>query len=773
VQLSRFFFRSLGKRMPVIDGEIQHAGLNDAVEIRRDAFGVPHIEAGNDWDAWFALGFCQAQDRSFQLEGIVRSVRGTVSEMVGTSGLRIDRLSRRVGFKRAAHEHMKHLDDDIRLMTDAFAAGVNAARDVGQTRNAHEFTLLRARPTAWESSDVLGYLKLMSMAMSTNWAEELARYQILIRDGIDALEALEPGISTSMPVANPPGDMAKDTATELMREARQVIEALGLDTGGSNNWVVSGGRTRSGKPILANDTHLRPVLPTHFYLAHLKTPEWGVAGGSFTGSPGFFLGHNGYAAWGITIGFLDNTDLFIEEIGRDEMSVREGDRFVPCEVREEKIMVKGADDLTERVLITGRGPVVGPALDGHPISLSLSAVWLQNSPYRSMFNAHRWRSFEHFADDLNAHPNVSLNVVYADESGDIGWKLAGQMPVRTGSGAMPLPAADVANHWSSPNREPDDRLWAKNPDAGFIATANSRPCTDATEAGFGVDWLEAYRLARIQEYLRERDDWTSEDFWQLQMDTVSLPWRSFKPIISAIDSVDDDSRAAKQMLLRWDGNVGAQSSSAALFETFIASLMRKVVERAAPVSWTWAMGQGGVTGFAANYFGVVRTGQIIKLAQEKPRGWFDEGWNSVLANSLGDGLRMLRLHFGYHTKNWHWGKVRPMILRNQSGRGPLATVFNRGPYAVGGDASTVHAAGVEPADPLNQVRSTATARTVIEIGDWDNTSFVLLGGQSGNPVSPNYDDQIPLWLEGKGVRVPWTERAVREITTNTLTLLPD
>jgi penicillin G amidase len=445
---------------------------------------------------------------------------------------------------------------------------------------------------------------------------------------------------------------------------------------------------------------------------------------------------------------------------------------VPCEVRNERINVKGADDLTERVLVTGRGPIIGPALDGRPVSISLSAVWLQNYRFRSMLNAHRWQSFDQFQSDTDCHPNVSLNVVYADANGDIGWKLAGNIPQRTGTGALPLPASDPANHWQDAPRTSDERLQMLNPGCGYIATANNRPVPDPEEAGFGVDWLEGFRLSRICELLDSRDDWKPGDMWELQQDVESLPWRELKPIIETVEPVDDDSRAAKAMLLRWDGQVSAASASAALFETFLVSLIEKVVERAAPVSYTWALGKGGVAGLSGNYFGAVRVGQTIDLVTTRPHGWFVGGWNSVIANSLGDGFRKLRLRFGHHTRRWTWGSVRPMTLVNRSGRGPLAGVFNRGPYEIGGDTNTVQAAGVVPLDPLSNARSTATSRTVIEIGDWDNARFVILGGQSGNPMSPHYDDQVPVWLNGEGIRVPFSSHAIEEVAESTLTLTP-
>lgn len=772
MNISRALFRGLGKRLPTTEGELSIDSLSASVTIRRDEYGIPHIDAGNDWDAWFGLGFCQGQDRTSQLEVMARSVRGTLSEAFGVDGLPVDRLSRRAGIRRSAEEQLAVLDGDVREMFDAFAAGVNAGREKGLSRLPHEFAIMRASPTSWDAADALGYLKFMSLAISTNWAEELARYQILIHDGPGALEALEPDRAPWLPVSNPPGASAGPAATTLIEEARSLGETLGIDEAGSNNWVVSGDRTITGRPMLANDAHLAPMLPNAFYLAHVTTPEWGVAGGNFAGTPGFFLGHNGYAAWGITVGFLDSTDLFIEEIGPDGASVREGGAFVPCEVREEHIKVRGADDLVERVLVTGRGPIVGPALDGRPGAISISATWLQPAPIRSGFSAHRWRSFDDFRDACRQHPSLSLNILYADAGGDIGWVLAGHLPQRRGSGAIPLPAREPDNHWRGQPRWSDDRLVNKNPESGYLATANNRPIPNAEAEGLGVDWLEGYRLARILEYLEERDDWDTSGMWLLQMDMESIPWRELQPVIERVRPVDGDSAMAKMMLQRWDGQVTPASSGAAVFEAFLAALLRRIAERAAPATWKWALGHGGGGGLSNNYLGSVRASQAILLAREQPPGWFPDGWNDPIAHSMGDALRQLRARRGNQTRSWNWGAARPLHLRHLLGRGPLAAVFNRGPFVIGGDTDTVHAAGVDPLQPFDRVRSIATARTVIDVGDWDNARFVLLGGQSGNPLSPHYDDQIPVWRQGRGVPIAWSPEAVEEATQSTLRLLP-
>ena len=772
MKLSRVLFRILGRRLPVTDGERSVDGLMNPVTIRRDEFGIPHIDASNDWDAWFALGFCQGQDRAFQLEWIVRAVRGTMAEAVGVDGIPVDRMSRRVGFKRAADAQFNALDPDIQLMLCAFAEGINAGRQSGLSRQPHEFSILRTSPTAWTASDSLGYLMFTSLAISTNWVSELARYQVLVNDGPDALSAIEPESASWLNVTSPPGATAGQVASSLLEEAEALVDALGIDVGGSNNWVLAGERTASGKPLLANDAHMSPALPAAFYLAHISTPEWSIAGASFAGAPGFYIGHNGHSAWGITVGYLDNTDLFIEEIGADGLSVREGREFVPCEVRDEHIRVRGAGDVIERVLVTDRGPIIGPALAGDVGSVSLSAAWLQPRPARSVLGAHRWRSFEDFHRDTLQHTSISLNIVYADFSGDIGWVLAGEIPQRQGSGALPLPAWETGRGWEGDPVSGARELWMRNPESGFIATANNRPVPQAESAGLGFDWAEGYRVTRINEMLAQRDDWDTSLTLLAQLDTESIPWREIEPLISRVDPVDDDSRNGKELLKRWDGQVSPASTGAALFEVFLSTMMQKVTERAAPASYAWFLERSPAPGLAGNAMGKFRTGHLVHLMKVKPRGWFQEGWNSVIAHSLGDAVRTLRIRFGFHTQRWNWGAVRPLELRHQLGRGPLSGVFNRGPYVIGGDTNTVHAASVSIANPLANVGTVAVARTVIEIGDWDNARFVLLGGQSGNPLSPHYDDQILVWLQGRGVPIAWTPDAVDDAARTKLILTP-
>ena len=317
MNLHRLLLRwTLGQRLPLTHGKRTVPGVRQSLQIHRDRWGIPYVETANDADAWFGLGFCHGQDRAFQLEILLRVVRGTLSELVGIQGLPIDRLSRRIGFHRAACEQWPVLDADVREWIEAYARGVVAGTTVGLPKKSHEFVLLRNKPSTWTPFDCLGVVKLISFTLPANWDVELARLKILSEDGPDALAALEPHYPEWLPATTPPGAAARIVLDRLTQDLTLFAAVAGTGTG-SNNWALSSHRTATGRPLLANDPHLDARLPSHWYLVHVRTPEWAVAGASFVGGPGILCGHNGHAAWGLTAGLIDNTDLFWEQIGPD------------------------------------------------------------------------------------------------------------------------------------------------------------------------------------------------------------------------------------------------------------------------------------------------------------------------------------------------------------------------------------------------------------------------------------------------------------------------
>ncbi|HEX4608811.1 MAG TPA: penicillin acylase family protein [Urbifossiella sp.] len=776
MNLPRLALRALfGRRLPVTAGEVRVRGVSAPVTVRRDRWGVPHIDAATAADAWFGLGFCHGQDRGGQLETYWRVGRGRLSEWVGKAGLPADRLSRRLGLRHAAAAQLPALSAEARATLEAYTAGVNAGATAGVPKPPHEFAILGGTPSAWDPADVLAFLKFQSFLLPSNWDVEFARLRILRADGADAVAALDPTVDEGVKGRRgegvthegPPGP-ARALAADLA-----ALHALFPRGGGSNNWVAAGGRTASGQPLLASDPHLAPLAPPPWYLAHVRTPQWEVGGGGFVGAPAFAIGQNGRAAWGVTAGLTDNTDLVLETLGPDRASVRQPDgSFVPCARRTETIRVKGGPDVVEDVLVTPRGPVVSPLFDepGAEV-LSLRAVWLDPLPLWGFLGAFRARSFDEFRRCFAEWPVLPLNVLYADAGGTVGWQLVGQVPRRAGGhGLLPRPADRPDGGWEPALVPFDDMPFQVNPPEGYLATANDPP----GPAFLGADFVDPYRAEAIRTELAKRTDWDAAGFAALQTNTRSLPWEEIRPVVAALDPTDPPAREAITLLREWDGHVTADSPAAAIFELMVAELCVRVAKAKAPTAWTAALGDVGLGGAGHNLFADRRVGHLSRLLREQPAGWLPRPWGEEIADVLGGIVRTLRRNVGPAPAYWAWGHLRKLRLDHPlfGKHRLLGPAFNLGPVPCGGDQNTISQAGARPLHPTDFTHNMANLRAVFDAGDPAGSRFVLCGGQSGNPFSPHHADQLPLWQAGETIPMPWTPQQVVKAAKATLRLLP-
>ncbi len=758
----RSLLRVLGRRLPKARGTLRVEGIHAPVAITRDRWGIPHVEASSDGDAWFGLGFCHGQDRAFQLELIARAGRGTLAELLGAGALPIDRLSRTLGFRRVALAQRSRLAADVVDTLEAYVAGINAsARGVARP---HELVLLRSGRTAWVAEDVLAFLGLQSLALAGNWDTELARLAILLADGPDALARVEPRYGPWLPAVVPVGSAAGPSLGRLAADLARLRDVIG-GTGGSNAWAIAGTRTHSGAPILANDPHLGPGIPPPWYLAHLRTPEWELGGSSFVGGPAFPTGFNGHAAWGITAGCTDSADLFWEEIDAGAGTARGPDGPEPIERIREEIAVRGGPTTIEDVIVTRRGPVVTGLLDGVGATLSLRATWLEPAPVRGFLDLQRARDFAAFREAFRAWPGPALNVVYADRDGHIGWQLVGTLPVRgSGNGTLPTPAWLAG--WERDHLPFDALPSTLDPGAGFVASANNAPRTDAADAPFlGVDWLDGYRAARIVEAIGERSDWDVARSMRLQTDVTSLPWAELRDIVLAA-AEDETIHLAIDLLADWDGVVSPDSAAASVFELLIAELAGAMARADAPNGWRWAVGGGFGEAMRRTSFGARIVSHLVARLRAGEH-------HELIPGALGAALGQLDARAGAHPASWAWGQLRPLRLRHPLGaRAPFDRLFNAAPAPIGGDANTVAQAGVQPLDPLANPAAIANHRTVIDLADPDRSRFVLAGGQSGNPLSPHHADLFALWLRGEGVPMPWSPSAIAAAAVDRLELHP-
>jgi penicillin amidase len=779
VNLFRLVFRLLlGQRLPITRGTLTVPGLHGPIRIHRDRHGIPLIEAGSDDDAAFAVGFCHGQDRSFQLEVLLRLARGTLAEMAGARGLPVDRLSRRIGFTRAAAAQEPVLHADVRAAMEAYARGINAGRTLGCSSRPHELALLRVQPTPWTGRDTLAITKVLSFSLCANWDSELVRLKVLSTDGPEALRALEAANPTSQPVIRQLAQAAAPAVDRLAHDL-EVFFSVTASRGGSNNWVIAGSRTATGRPILANDPHLDASLPPHWYLAGIRTPRRAVAGATFVGGPSFLVGHNGKACWGLTAGLVDNTDLFIEEIGPDGASVRQGTGYRPCLVVEEVIPVRGAGPVTERVLLTPRGPIISPALTETSEALSMRAAWLDPVPITGLFRVEQVQSFADFRAAFRHWPAASQNMVYADTTGKIGWQLIGDAPMRRkGYGTIPLPGWDETAGWEAEGIPFEEMPHAEDPACGYLATANNRHQHEGPGPFLASDFMDGYRAEAIQEALAARTDWDVAATMRLQMEQRAMAWTEMREVVLAAPPVDSAVTTALDLLRAWDGRVGADSPAAAVYEVFLAEMIVRVAKAKAPRSWRWVVGAGLSPITPYNFGAYRRTGHLIRLLREQPEGWFSRPWPEEVASALAHAVQTLAARTGSKdSSRWAWGAVRVLVMHHRIARAgalgrALAKVFNLGPIPCGGDADVINQAAVLPLMPLAPADNLPSLRAVFDVGAWENSRFVLPGGQSGNPLSPHYGDLFPLWQRGDGVPIAFTADEMKAAAIDTLDLRP-
>lgn len=763
----RSLLRLLGRRLPPTRGILRVPGPQAQIAIGRDEHGVPYVEASSAEDAWYGLGFCHGQDRGFQLEILLRAGRGTVAELLGPDALPIDRLTRTLGFARLARAQLPVLDPDIRASVTAYAAGINAAAVVSP--RPHELAMLRATRTPWTAEDCLAFMGLQSLALAGNWDSELARVQILLADGPDALARVDPTYGPWLPAVIPVGSAAGESIGRLAADLTRLRDVVG-GPGASNAWAVAGERTAGGAPILANDPHLAPAVPGPWYLAHLRTPEWQVAGCSFVGGPAFPTGHNGRMAWGITAGCTDTADLFWEDIDREAGTARGPDGPEPIEVIRQEIAVRGAPPESLDVVVTRRGPIVTPALPGLDIALSVRATWLEPARVRGLLDVVGSRDVEAFRAAFAAWPGPALNVVFAEASGHIGWQLIGTLPRRrAGNGTLPLPAWDPEVGWERDHLAFDAMPSCVDPDAGFVASANNAARTDTADQPFlGVDWLDGYRAARIVEVLAGRADWDVAGAQALQMDTTSIPWRELRELLLSTEPRNDGARTARALLEAWDGDVRADSAAASVFELTVLALAEALARESAPNAWEWVLGRGFGTAAPRTSFGARIVSQLVATLRAHPDP------SEMVQAALARAATTLDSVAGPDTGRWAWGSVRPLRLLHTFGaQRTLAPLFNVGPVPVGGDTNTVPQAGVLPLDPFANPAAIATHRTVIDLGDIERSRYVIAGGQSGNPLSRHYDDLFELWQRGEGVPIAWSREQVDATVRRRLLLVPE
>ena len=766
-----------------LQGSYTLAGLSRPVEVIRDQWGVPHIYAQTEDDLFFAQGYAQAQDRLFQMDGNRRLGGGRLSELVGPPGLPTDRIARIFGWVRAGEAQIKGASVESRAAADAFARGVNAF--INQGNWPVEYALLACRPQPWEPLHSALWGAVLAWGLSANWETELGRALLVEKLGPEKTADLTLTYDDSYQTILPSVRVGARLLAAMMDAYREAMRYLPLGyvpggpNVGSNNWVVNGQWTRSGRPVLANDPHLAAIFPTLWYENHLVGGRYNVTGFTSPGVPGVIIGHNEHVAWGITNAFPDVMDIFLEQVHPDDPTlVREDDGWVKMTMRREEIKVRGRrQPLVLDVPYTRHGPVVSELIPGEHRTFSLQ--WNAFAPadhLQALLLLARATDWSSFREGLQAWGFPPQNVVYADVAGHIGYMMPGLVPIRPrGEGLVPAPGWDTAYDWQGwiPFAEMPTQY---DPIEGYVVTANNRVVGDGYPHWLTAEWLPHYRSDRIIELIKMRAPLSLADHAAIQADAVSLFARRFQavalPLLRAEPPATRLAACALTVLSAWDGTMDAQRVEPSLFFALFTCYVESVVTQAVGSLSELLLGDGFLEGFPSNSFYNTSVELALRWLEMPAPGWVGDA-RALLVPSLTRALALLEATYGPDPACWTWGRLHQVRLHNHLSRIPgLGKLWKPITLPMNGDSFTVNQAGMTPYFPPRPIHSIASSRMILDVGAWDNSLSVLPGGQSGHPASAHYQDGITDWHAHRYHPMLFSREKVEAAAARRLTLHP-
>jgi penicillin amidase len=754
----------LRQSLPTIDGEVHAKGLAAPVEIVRDAEGVPHLFAKSQRDGAFAMGYVHAQDRLWQMEFQRRVAQGRLSEFLGERSYDVDRLMRTLGIARLSERIVARLDRDTVANLEAYAAGVNAYLDTDPTLPV-EFQVFRIKPERWKPADTMGWLLVMAWDLSSNWRIELARMRFAAKLGRGRVNEILPPY---------PGDKAQEIPDyrALYAELEPLAGALLAATPaheeavGSNNWVVSGARSETGKPLLANDPHLGLQTPALWYLAHVSTPSGNVVGGTLPGVPFIVLGRNDHVAWSFTTTNSDTQDLFIEKVvdGDSYLTPAGKEKF---EVREEAI---GVDREVRRIKVrtTRHGPVISDVVKtagdatpkGYVLALAWAALTEDNVVARAGFALNRAHTSEDLLAALKDFTAPHQNVVYADDAGHVGFIAPARLPVRRADneamGRVPVPGWDAKYDWQGflPFGEMPS---TRDPASGVIVTANQKITPEGYKPFVSADWFPPYRAERIEQMIAERPKHSMDSFARMQADVRSRLATELLPIATAAQPASEAGRKAQALLSGWKGEMTMDAAAPLVFTAWYRELTRLVYadELGALFNDSWDL----------------RAAFIINVmhAVEGEERWCDDVRTPALetcamltARAFDLAAADLEKRYGAPS-SWRWGAVHTAAGDHRPfGFVPgLAGLFNVSPETPG-DSYSVDVGAITIRDEAHPFANhhAPSLRAIYDLADLDRSRYMHSTGQSGNVMSPWYASFAERWERVEYITIPTKREAI-------------
>ena len=793
------------RALPTLDGSQRVPTLSRPVEVLRDPWGIPHIFASSDEDAYFALGWAMAQDRLFQVDLIRHVATGRVAEWFGEDALGVDKLFRTVGIPGAARRMMAAASPEATDAFVAFSEGLNAyGRHLGSALPP-EYLLIGASWEPFRPEELAAVVGYMTWGLNPSWRMDVLHEKIRARLGPRRTALLFPYTQGAGPSAYPKGGQAT-----VIPKGGRVAESLKVDRlparlprlsesqqdflaampglSGSNSWVVGPRKSASGMPILANDPHLELRHPSIWYQAHLKSPTQEVSGVYAPGVPFAVVGRNRNIAWGLTNLMADQGDFYIEKIRPgDPGEVLVKGRWQPLRKRQEVMRVKDAAPVELDVTLTPHGPIVTELLPGQTKALSYRWIYTdqelnaasgaeENAPneidgFHQLNRAHDWRSFRAAVSRFGA---VAQNITYADREGHIGMQSTGRLPLlRPGdTGTRFREGWSGRDEWNG--TVPFEEMpMVFDPPEGFVAGANNPTLPRPMPRYVSAYWEPLDRIRRIRELLQGRERFSIDDLARMQGDTMWWTARETAPLIVAAFSKtppDDPSvRAAVRWLQGWKGEMGSDSQAAAVFALFYKHLFHRIfADELSPELAASLREKGNFTAIMirAALFG--EAGEFLDRTDTPAV----ETRQAILRSALRAGVKELTARLGDDPSQWQWGRLHTFTLKHPLGRVKwLAPFFNDGPHPKGGHALTVAKAQFKDDDFL--VFHGASTRQLTDMAHPEWSLAVIPGGQSGIPASSHYTDLLNLWLTGAHHPLLMERGDIEKVALHRLTLRPN
>ncbi|HEX4977928.1 MAG TPA: penicillin acylase family protein [Nocardioides sp.] len=818
---------------PQTEGEVRLAGLDGEVTVLRDAHGVPQVYADTAEDLFFAQGFVQAQDRFYEMDVRRHITAGRLAELLGEDALETDKFIRTMGWRRVAEEELSLLSPETTDYLEAFSAGVNSYLDAHSTTEMSlEYGVLALNgldyvPEEWTPVDSLAWLKAMAWDLRGNMEDEIDRAlasghldpetidelyppypydrhrpileQGAVVDGVYEPEAEEGG--SRKPARPSYSPQVRAALADLKATTQAMPELLGHGDGiGSNGWVVSGDRTDTGMPILANDPHLGISVPGIWYQMGLHCNQvteecpFDVTGFTFAGLPGVVIGHNRDIAWGFTNLGPDVVDLYLEKV--DGKTYEYDGKDVPLAMRDETIEVLGRDEpYTFTVRSTRHGPLLsdvsaqlstvganspvdeGPAPErGNGFAVAIAWTALQPRPTAdAVFELNRATGWDDFRAAASKFAAPSQNMVYADREGHIGYQAPGLIPIRKSgnSGHYPaegwLPSNDWTGRWVPFEALPT----VLDPDDGYVVTANQAVTGEDYPYFLGDSWAAGYRSQRIVDLIEADEHLSVEDMARIQLDDRNGLAPVLVPRLLEVLMPSEYLGAGQRLLKSWDHHQSPDSAAAAYYNATYRRILALTFHDELPRA-VWPDGGG-------RWFEV-----LARLLDDPQSHWWNdvttegvvETRDDVLARAMAEARDELVRSQSRRAVDWTWGHHHRMFLENQtlgqSDIGLVQWLFNRGGYEVGGGGEIVNATKWDASaeeDPY-QVTAAPSMRMVVSMEDLDDSRWVNLTGVSGHAFHDNYVDQTELWVAGESL--PWlsSRDALEESAEHTLRLVP-